>query len=65
MRSLRRLAFVLACVGVVLTASGCATNYRETDPFGVYRRAGDYGAGAFPDSYYYTGYYGRPWARNY
>jgi hypothetical protein len=57
----RRLTLLLSCVGLAMIASGCATNFRETDPFGYYQRAGSFDS--FPSSVHYTGYYGRPWAR--
>lgn len=59
----RSLALVIASVCVAAMAAGCATNYRETDPFGYYQRAGSFDSGPFPSQVYYTGYYGRPWAR--
>jgi hypothetical protein len=59
----RGLALAIALVCLVVMISGCATNYRESDPFGYYRRAGDFDTGPFPSQVYYNGYYGRPWAR--
>ena len=57
------LALLTAFVCLAVTVTGCATNYRETDPFGYYRRGSSFDSGPFPNQVYYNGYYGRPGSR--